>query len=128
EQVATIRDWIDQGLAWDESLLPTTPAQSDHSMFQPVVRPKLPATQWVAPRSAARSEIGAKAHDTSASPIDAFIAAKHEELKLAPAAAADRRTLLRRVTLDLTGLPPTPQELADFLNDESPEAYRKVLD
>src|SRR5207302_11191982 len=47
---------------------------------------------------------------------------------LRPAAPADRRTLLRRVTFDLTGLPPTPQEIADFLADDAPDAYEKVVD
>src|SRR5688500_5193062 len=61
-------------------------------------------------------------------PIDAFVFARLEKEKLAPAPAADRATLLRRVTLDLTGLPPTPAELAAFLADHSPEAYERVVD
>jgi hypothetical protein len=61
-------------------------------------------------------------------PIDAFIAAQHEARGLTPAAEADRRTLLRRVTLDLTGLPPTPAEIDAFLQDTSADAYEKVVD
>ena len=61
-------------------------------------------------------------------PIDAFVLAKLEEKGLKPAPEADRRTLIRRVTFDLTGLPPTPQELAAFLADKTPNAYEKLID
>ena len=60
--------------------------------------------------------------------IDNFILATLESKNLQPAPSADKRTLLRRVTFDLTGLPPTPRELADFLADTSPTAYEKVVD
>src|SRR5262249_20274091 len=62
------------------------------------------------------------------SPIDAFILAKLEEKGLTPASAGDKRTLLRRVTFDLIGLPPTPDEIAAFLSDNSADAYAKVVD
>ena len=62
------------------------------------------------------------------SPIDAFVLAKMEEQQLAPTAPADKRTLLRRVTFDLIGLPPTSEEIHDFLEDESSEAFERVLD
>ena len=61
-------------------------------------------------------------------PIDAFIAAEHEEHGLKPRPEAARAVLLRRVYLDLIGLPPTPEELHAFLADESPDAYEKVVD
>lgn len=64
----------------------------------------------------------------SANPIDAFVAAQYKEKGLKPVGPADRRTLLRRVTLDLTGLPPTVAEQEAFLNDPSPDAYEKVVD
>ncbi len=63
-----------------------------------------------------------------ATPIDAFVLAKLEEKGLAPNSAADKITLLRRVTLDLIGLPPTPEEVQAFLSDNSPNAYEKVVD
>ena len=62
------------------------------------------------------------------SPVDPFILARLEERGLSPAAAADRRTLLRRATFDLTGLPPTPEEIDSFLADDSPEAFAKGVD
>jgi hypothetical protein len=60
--------------------------------------------------------------------IDAFILAKLEQAELKPAVPADRPTLLRRLTFDLTGLPPTPKEMQSFINDQSPSAYEKVVD
>ena len=65
---------------------------------------------------------------TPSNPIDAFIRAKLREKGLSPALPADRRTLIRRATFDLTGLPPTPQEADDFLADQSPEAFEKVIE
>jgi hypothetical protein len=62
------------------------------------------------------------------SPVDAFVLAKLEEEGLVPAPPADRRTLIRRATYDLTGLPPTPDEVAAFVTDRSPEAWAKVID
>src|SRR5581483_8572311 len=61
-------------------------------------------------------------------PIDSFIRAKLEAQGLKPSPEADRATLIRRVTLDLTGLLPTPREVEDFLKDTSPDAYEKVVD
>jgi len=61
-------------------------------------------------------------------PIDAFIAARHEAKGLRPAPEADRRTLLRRLSLDLLGLPPAPEEVDAFLADRSPEAYEKLVE
>jgi hypothetical protein len=81
--------------------------------FQPMARPSLPAvrrTDWVQ------------------SPIDSFILAKLEEKGIEPAAPADRRALIRRATFDLTGLPPTPAEVAAFLADRAPGAFARVID
>jgi hypothetical protein len=81
--------------------------------FETVTRPAVPAVRnaaWVR------------------NPIDAFIAAGHEEHGVRPRPEAPRAVLLRRVYLDLTGLPPTPEELHAFLDDRSPDAYEKVVD
>jgi hypothetical protein len=80
-------------------------------VLKPVVRPEVPAGKSV-----------------SSNPIDAFIAAGYEAGNLRPVGQTDRRTLLRRVTLDLTGLPPTLDEQEAFLRDESADAYEKVVD
>ena len=90
-----------------------TPAQKRWWAFQKVVKPAAPAVHrsaWVS------------------NEIDAFILAKLEEKGIRPSAPADKATLLRRATLDLTGLPPTPEEIQAFLADDSPEAWARVVD
>jgi len=101
-EIALLTRWIEQGAEWQ-----------GHWAFIPPVRPPVPAvkdTRWVR------------------NPIDAFILDRLEREGLQPAPQADRATLLRRVTLDLTGLPPTLLELDAFLADTSPDAYEKVVD
>ena len=63
-----------------------------------------------------------------ASPLDAFVLAKLREHNLAPAPTADKRTLIRRLSFDLIGLPPSPEEVAEFLGDERPDAYERLVD
>ncbi len=102
EQKDTLRKWIEEGAQWKE-----------HWSFIPPVKQNPPAVKdaaWVR------------------TPIDHFLLARMEAEGLKPNAEADRRTLIRRVTLDLTGLPPTPQEVEAFANDKSPKAYEKVVD
>jgi hypothetical protein len=101
-QIALIRRWIEQGAPWQ-----------NHWAFMPPRRPMLPPVQrreW--PRNS----------------IDAFVLARLEREGLAPSSEAERTTLIRRVTLDLTGLPPTPAEVEAFLADRAPNAYEKVVD
>ncbi len=88
-------------------------ARMKHWAWQPIQNPAVPAVKQKA---------------WCRTPIDAFVLAKLEAKGLKPAPAADRRTLIRRVTYDLIGLPPTPAEVSDFLNDKSPNAYEKVVD
>src|SRR4051794_12770119 len=64
----------------------------------------------------------------NASPIDRLIASNYESRHLHPVAPADKRTLIRRATFDLTGLPPTPEEVEQFLSDDAPDAFEKVVD
>jgi hypothetical protein len=101
-QIALLRRWIEQGAKW----------QKHWSLLAPVPPPLPPVRhpEWVR------------------NPIDAFILARLESEELVPSSEADRTTLIRRVTLDLTGLPPTPTEVDVFLADSSPDAYEKVVD
>lgn len=101
EEIELVRLWIDQGAAWQQhwSLIPPEK--------QVVPRSKFP---W------ARNE------------IDHFVRKRLESVGLTPASEADKPTLIRRVTFDLTGLPPTPDEVDDFLADDSDSAYEKVVD
>jgi mono/diheme cytochrome c family protein len=102
DQVALLKQWIEQGAPW-----------TLHWAFVPPRRPPLPQVR-----------------DTSwaRNPVDNFILARLEKEGLRPSPEADRTTLIRRVTLDLTGLPPTPAEVDAFLADSSPDAYEKVVD
>ncbi|MFM8273805.1 MAG: DUF1549 domain-containing protein, partial [Gemmata sp.] len=118
-EIALLSRWIEAGAVWPDSGIAPKPgaqfAVTDKHRnwwaFQPVKRPGVPK---VAPQPT--------------NPIDAFVRAKLDAAGLKPAAPADKRTLLRRVTFDLTGLPPTPDEVDAFLKDESPEAFAKVVD
>ena len=120
EQLAIIERWIAQGAktakAEPESMPPgmfITDEDRDWWSFKPIARPAVPT-----PEAPSRVR----------NPIDAFVLAKLREQKLDFAPDADKRTLLRRVTLDLTGLLPAPKEVDDFLADNSPNAYEKVVD
>jgi Protein of unknown function (DUF1553)/Protein of unknown function (DUF1549)/Planctomycete cytochrome C len=111
-EVALLRAWIDQGAVGPADEKPETDPK-DHWAFRPPVRPAVPRVKnpaWVG------------------NPIDAFIAAEHDKRGLVPQRPAEKRILLRRVTLDLIGLPPTTDEVAAFLADDSPRAYEKVVD
>lgn len=115
DEVALFKEWIDAGAVWPEAVTLTPPAVDDFDWwsFQPVVRPPAPADSesgWIR------------------TPIDAFIQAQHHRLGLTPAPEADRRTLIRRLTYDLTGLPPTPEQIHRFVADSRPEAYAELVD
>ncbi len=112
-QIALLKNWIDQGAVWPEGAGSASAEVKKHWAFIPPKRPALPAVQnkaWVR------------------NPIDAFVLARLEKEKLQPSPEADRITLLRRLSLDLTGLPPTPEEVDAFLNDKSPDAYSKQVE
>ncbi|MEQ1861357.1 MAG: DUF1553 domain-containing protein [Chthoniobacteraceae bacterium] len=98
-QIATLRTWIDAGAPWPDE----RDTRLDHWAWQPVKRP---------------------AGDS----IDAFIVAKLAQAGLAMSPEADRRTLIRRLSFDLLGLPPTPERVERFVNDPDPRAYEKLVD
>ncbi len=101
-QIALIKRWIDEGAEW-----------KTHWAFVPPVRPELPEVKNAA---------------WSRNPVDRFVLARLQHDGLSPAPEADRVTLLRRVTFDLTGLPPTPAEIDAFLKDHSRDAYERQVD
>jgi hypothetical protein len=98
-EIATLREWVNEGAKWQK-----------HWSFIPPVRRGVPQIK------------------NAATPIDAFVLEKLEREGLKPSPEANRETLIRRVSLDLTGLPPTPAEIDAFLADRSPNAYEKVVD
>ena len=114
EQIGLLRAWIDQGAAWPEDGRVEVDPIKSHWAFQPVKRPAVPSLLN------RKSEI--------VNPIDAFIAAKLVESKLTLAREADGVTLIRRLFFVMLGLPPTPEEVAEFVADKKPQAFERLLD
>jgi hypothetical protein len=117
---AALKNWIEQGAKWGNvdpldrfAFSSDSHAGADWWSLQPVKRPQVPLLkqqQWIK------------------SPIDAFVLAKLEAKGLSPSPVAERRTLIRRVYFDLIGLPPAPEEIEQFINDPTADAYEKLLD
>lgn len=116
EQVGLLRAWIDQGASWPEGFGTPVVERRDHWAFKAPVRPPEPQVKSDKLRQWARN------------PIDRFVAAKLEERGLTPSPEADRVTLIRRLSLDLIGLPPTPGEVDAFVQDSSPDAYERLVE
>ncbi|MCS7024113.1 MAG: DUF1553 domain-containing protein [Bryobacteraceae bacterium] len=110
-EIAALMNWIQQGAPWGQAA--KTPVAGKHWAFIPPQKPPVPTVK-----------------DPAAvyNPIDAFILSELERRGLKQVPLADKRTLIRRATYDLTGLPPTPAEVEAFLNDPSPDAFAKVID
>ena len=123
EQVSTLTAWVKMGAPWPDaagaraatsgSTLKVTDKDRQFWSFQPVRKPAVPAI---------RDE------DWAQTAIDHFILARLEEKGLRPVAPTDKRTLIRRASFDLIGLPATPEEIDAFLADESPQAFARVVD
>ncbi|WP_397571737.1 PSD1 and planctomycete cytochrome C domain-containing protein [Schlesneria sp. T3-172] len=115
-QIEALERWVTMGAPWPASVAQTDDLAEKyrtHWAFQPVSNPPLPSVSedpWCR------------------TPVDAFILQKLNDVTLTPSRRADRRTLIRRVTYDLTGLPPSPEEVAAFENDESPDSYAKLVE
>lgn len=117
-EIEALTAWVKAGAPWPAASAPlisseAAPNWKEHWAFQPVTSAPLPSVQ------------NAEWEKTA---VDAFVLAKLEEHKLSPAPPADRHTLLRRLNLDLIGLPPTSVEVAEFAADTSPDAVEKVVD
>ena len=116
ETVAAFTRWVKEGANWPAQLDKNDAGAGFHAdrhwAFQPIksVKPPADPTGW------------------SSHPVDRFLAAKYRIAGVKPVADADRRTLLRRVTFDLIGLPPTPEEIESFLSDERPDAFARVVE
>ncbi len=104
-EIALVKRWIDAGAKYDAHWSYVTPEKH--------APPQIADTRWQA---------------WTKNPIDQFLLAEQLDHGLQPAKGADKRTLIRRLSLDLTGLPPTPEEVEAFVNDGSPQAYEKLVD
>ncbi len=118
-EINALTRWIEKGAQWpaeaavEAGVKPISERAREFWAFQPVTKPPLPPVSlsgW------------------ARTPVDRFVLAGLEKSKLTPAAGADRTTLIRRLSLDLTGLPPRPEEVLAFVEDRSPEAYEMVVD
>lgn len=114
--IRLLQHWLDSGAAWPESDLPPADMQTitkSHWAFQPLSDPTPPTVEdatW------------------GQSPVDAFVFDQLQASGLQPSPATDRRTLIRRVTFDLTGLPPTPAQVDEFINDDRGDAYPLLIE
>jgi mono/diheme cytochrome c family protein len=121
-EIADISRWVEMGLPWPKSVAGTEPLSAAERVgearrrlwsLQPVQRPAIPVVskgEWL---------------DT---PVDAFILARLDAAKLSPSPEVDRRTLIRRASFDLLGLPPMPEDVRAFVEDASPDAYERLID
>jgi hypothetical protein len=114
-EIGKLRAWIDQGAEWPraQASIAAEPVRSNHWAFNASRRPALPPV--------ARREWGRNA-------IDAFVLARLEKERIAPSPEADQATLIRRLSLDLLGLPPAPDEVDAFVRDSRPDAYERLVD
>ena len=115
-EIASLEAWVKAGAVWPANLKPVTAApylisdaQRNFWAFRPIANPSVPPGK-------------------ASNEIDRFLQARLAQEHLTPAHPADRRTLIRRATLDLTGLPPTPEQVAAFEADRSPDAFATVID
>ena len=113
DQIGVLRAWIDQGAKWPDEPSARNAQAANHWAFQRPRRPTVPLVKnaaWVQ------------------NPIDTFVLSAAGRKKYRAAPEAERATLLRRASLDLTGLPPTPEEVAEFLTDAAPDAFERRVD
>ncbi|MCF6314596.1 MAG: PSD1 and planctomycete cytochrome C domain-containing protein [Verrucomicrobiales bacterium] len=115
QAVADLTQWVKMGVPWPEEES-SEEDPSLHWAFQPVVRRSLPSLPLL--KGASRGENG----------IDAFVEARLQQAGMSLAGEADRRTLIRRLSMDLIGLPPTFEQVQAFVEDESPRAYQDLVD
>jgi hypothetical protein len=118
EAVESLTSWVKMGMPWPETAVLAGAAESDdawksHWAFQPVANPTPPEVSHA---------------DRVKNPIDRFVLARLEAKGLTPSATADKRTLIRRASFDLIGLPPTYAEVEAFVTDTSSDAFAKVID
>ena len=113
-EVQSVKEWIDAGAEWPDAAADIG-QKSTHWSFQPLVRPEVPRSSVAPPTETPHA-------------IDAFVRAKLAEQNLALNPSADRRTLIRRLSFDLLGVPPSPEEVAAFEADTDPVAYEKLVD
>jgi hypothetical protein len=128
EQIAAIKDWIEQGAPWEsDAASPTAAAAAGVAVIEDTPIPPEARKYW-AFQAPVRNPVPTVNHPGMSHPIDAFLMKAMGEHRLEPAPEADPRTLVRRAYLDLTGLLPTPAETAAFADDRSPDRWERLID
>jgi mono/diheme cytochrome c family protein len=113
-EIERLKRWIDNGAVWPDDGSEQEDVTKSHWAFKPLIRPAVPTLEH---------------HNSKISnPIDAFVAARLQREGLVFSSEADRPTLIRRLKFDLLGLPPSPEEVAEFVADPEPDAYERLVD
>ncbi|HET8548258.1 MAG TPA: PSD1 and planctomycete cytochrome C domain-containing protein [Bryobacteraceae bacterium] len=128
-QIQAIRAWIEQGAVWEAGATAgVAPAKSPSVALEDWTLPQEARSYW-AFRKPARTPVPITANARmNRHPVDAFLMKTMAERGLKPAPEADRRTLVRRAFLDLIGIPPSPSEVAEFVDDRSPDAWERLIE
>ena len=126
-EVTQLAKWIQDGAFWPNAKPVPLKTETDDDPLA-VEFTNEQSSFWAFQQPVAAAPPIVKSRGQVTSPIDTFVLRRLEEANLEPAPQADRRTLIRRVTFDLTGLPPTPEEVDSFVNDDSPDAFNRVVD
>ena len=134
EQIATLTEWVKMGAPWPpggevalqprKTALVVTDADRQHWSFQSVKRPEIPVTNVGRPSQAVPDGLGSPSYNA----VDAFILVGLSSKGLTPSPEAQKRELIRRVYFDLTGLPPSAEDIAAFTADATPDAYERLID
>ncbi|MFM8275001.1 MAG: PSD1 and planctomycete cytochrome C domain-containing protein [Gemmata sp.] len=124
-QIAALTKWVKDGAAWGKDA--ARPTASGHAARKPGIITD-DDRKWWAFQKPTRPAVPTAGGGRAKNPIDSFIAQRLEAEKLSHAGEADRVTLIRRVSFDLIGLPPTPAEVDAFVNDKAADAYEKLVD
>jgi len=126
QKIAALVQWIRDGAAWPQATLASGAPPASRAAEKTITTDQRAFWSFQPLRRAAPPAV--KDQNWAKTDIDRFILARLEKEGLAPVRSADRRTLIRRASLDLTGLPPTPEEVDAFEQDQSPDAFAKVVD
>ncbi|MBM4075908.1 MAG: DUF1549 domain-containing protein, partial [Planctomycetes bacterium] len=125
-EIALLTDWVKRGIPWPNSpLSPSHP--EDHKLANPTFSDDQ-KSYWSFQSIRSPEIPRVKNEAWPVSPIDSFVLSKLESSDMVPVSPTERRTLIRRLTLDLIGLPPTPEEVIDFIHDQSPDSIEKLTD
>ena len=121
-EIDLLKRWIDGGAEWPDDGSEKEGGPKSHWAFQPLVRPSVPQSEGLKKLEIRNSKLEVR------NPVDRFVVEAQFKRGLSPSPEADRATLIRRLKFDLLGLPPTPDEVEEFVADPEPDAYERLVD